>query len=191
MLLFVLTVSLGLSSCQDSSGADTVRYDFLHNLKTNATISLGMTQTEVEAQLGKGDYWSWLSVDGEKTEHMGLFGEGKDTIEITFENDCVTKLSTISYYKKYTPAPSNWCTQYDLTYGNTIDEIFSQYGEATVENFEDYFRYVPYLYSASGEQVQAVADASYCVVFYLDAAGEEVQHCYVAVSSPLSAQPLN
>lgn len=190
-LLFALIISLGISSCKGSNEADNVRFDFLHNIKTDISISLGMPQKEVEALLGKGEYWTWQSTDSEKIEHMGLFGEGKDTIEITFENDCVTKLSTISYYKKCIPAPSNWCTQYDLTYGNTIEEIFSQYGEETVENFEDYFRFVPYLYNASGEQVQAVADASYCVVFYLDAAGEVIQYCYVASSATLRALPLN
>ena len=191
MLIFTLIISLGLASCKDSQGADNVRFNFLHNLKTDITVSLGMTQEEVEALLGQGDYLNWQSVNDEKMERVGVFGEGEDTIEITFENDRVTKLCTISLYKDYTPAPSNWSTQYGLTYGNTIDNIISQYGEAEVENFEDYFSYIFYYYNASGEQVHAVADASYCVVFYLDAAGEEIQYCYVASSSTLQALPLN
>lgn len=180
MLLLSFALFAGVAACGEKK--DTMSFDSFYNAETGVTISLGMSRGEVEDLLGEGKYLqpivpqeggASVKMNTDESLQDYSYGEGKNYIALTYQNDLVGGISTSIAYERIEIGPSNWCVKYGLTYGNTSEDIVNQYGKSKSRDFGEaddgkHYSILEYYYDASGKRLDEYYNCSHVTMFLLD-----------------------
>lgn len=165
--LFILIMMGLLCACENQK--DTYTLNAIQNVKTGATIVLGMTIEEVEALIGKG-----TNYESNHNIESYTYGSGEDMINVHYKDNIATGISTDSddNWDNINNATldiklTNWCAKYGVTHGDSMETVIKNYGEAIHDTTSlPVMEILSYNYDAFGNLVKDTS-ATYLVAFYI------------------------
>ena len=153
MLFTVLLLSLFFTGCGEAAPSidySEIPTNAVQNMKSGATVSLGMSQSEVEAILGSID----KNAKGWYAYKSGLF--------LQYEGDTLARIAL--------QGSGIWTGKYGFTPGGPSEEIWRLYGEVTPVDKTVGEWTAPslvYMFNSEGLSVESKEDGTYTVCFML------------------------
>lgn len=143
LLVFLLCGALaacGTAKPSVENSVTSMDISSMYNQETGKTVSLGMTEEEVETILGKGTEQKLLPFRMEPLYEGDAafpdsdvtyvsYGTGEDLLVISYRENQAMALSNFGRFEGVKPGPSHWCVKYGLSYGSSLEDILEKYGQ--------------------------------------------------------------